>query len=174
MIRRPVSAALALLAALAVPAAAAEASLPTPYSAEQIRDAFVEGLEYVLEVTTPRGVVATRTRVLESSAESVLLEAQPLGENGEPDGEAAEQTAEWTELRDHARFPAEVASRERATRETALGELEGWLYRAEAPDGSVSELFFADAYPGPPVEYLRTMDGEAILEARMTERVAPE
>lgn len=174
MNRRLALAALILLAVPAFAAAADDAFLPTPYTADQIRDAFPAGLVYTLEVTSPRGVLVTRTRVVESGAETTVLEAQLLDEAGEPDGEPGLQTARWTELRDHARFPAEVASRERGTRETALGELEGWVYRAEAPDGSVSEFFFADAYPGPPVEYSRTKDGEVMLEARMTRRTAPE
>jgi len=174
MIRRLALAALILLAVPAFAAAADDAFLPTPYTADQIREAFPAGLVYLLEVTSPNGVLVTRTRVVENGPETAVLEAQLLDDDGEPDGEPGRQTAKWTALRDHARFPAEVASRERATRETALGELEGWVYRAEAPDGSISEFFFADAYPGPPVEYTRSKDGEVMLEAKMTERVAPE
>ena len=50
-------------------------------------------------------------------------------------------------------------------RQIELGELEGWLYTVNHEDGRVSEFFFADDYPGPPVSFSQTKDGETLYRA---------
>lgn len=96
---------------LAVPAAAQEAEefLPTPYSAEEIRDAWVEGFEVTTRTRSAEGEIYSRTRVVA-----------------------------WSE--------------------EGFGRLEGWLYRVQGDDG-ITELFFADGLPGPPVLFGRHGEG---------------
>ncbi|MEZ5330878.1 MAG: hypothetical protein R2991_02235 [Thermoanaerobaculia bacterium] len=164
---------LVLLATTVVLPAAAEDFLPTPYTAEQIRDAWREGRRVTMRMETPSGTTVTRTTVVGWSAEAAEVAEETLDAAGDPVGEPEVTTSRWTELRDHARFPADRASRVRERRETPLGELEGWLYRVEGGDGGVSEFFFADAYPGPPVVFGHTENGASTFEAVQTENVPP-
>jgi len=169
MSRLPALAAVLTLA-LAPAAAGADETLPTPYTAEQIRNAFRPGTSYTLTVESPQGVVATRTTVLAADLVQATLESRALGAAGEPAGEPEVEVRAWTELRDHARFPAGQARRERVRRSTAFGELEGWLYRVEGEGGARSELFFADRYPGPPLRFERVQGDTVLMRAEVTER----
>jgi len=73
-----------------------------------------------------------------------------------------------------ALFPADRTRREKVTRDTPLGELEGWLYTVENADaGTVSEFFFAEKLPGAPVHMRVTRDGEVLTEMTQIERHRP-
>lgn len=139
--------------------------LPTPFSAEQIRDEWVAGLEVVMRRRTSSDEAFERWRVVAADAEGVEIEVVPVDAAGEPAGEMQTRRSTWTELRDHARYPTSVAARERVTRDTPLGELEGWLYTLSDPKaGTTSELFFADALPGAPVEMTVRSSDQVMFE----------
>lgn len=144
-------------------------NLPTPYSAEQIRDAWRQGHQIKTRITSAQGVVTTVTTVTEWYPEGLTLTDQSLDENGAPKGEATSGKVTWPGMRNNALFPAASTSRERAVRDTVLGKLEGWLYKVECGAGCNSEFFFADATPGPPVLYSKTQDGERQFLAEMIE-----
>ena len=102
----PFQAALVLLLTVSIAAASgAEEFVPTPYTAEQIRDEWQEGLEIVTHDTTPDGETWSRTTVREWSTDSVVFSAQQLDEGLEPVGEEKVGSATWVELQNHARFP---------------------------------------------------------------------
>ena len=131
----------------------AEDYLPTPYTAEQIRDAWQVGFEVTTRTQSADGLVFSRTKVLEWSEEGFRMSDRAVSEAGVPtDEEVSYYSGSWAELRDHARFPVAKSSRERVQRDAPLGNLEGWLYRVQGED-SESEFFFADGLPGPPVVY---------------------
>jgi hypothetical protein len=145
--------------------------LPTPYSAEEIRDAYRQGLAIWSERRVGDEVERTRTLVVDSEPERVRLALARFDHAGVEIGDRRELDASWDELRDHARFAAAMARRERAHRDTALGALEGWLYRVT--DGVESrELFFADAYPGPPVTFVKMRAGRVVERVEIV-RVDP-
>lgn len=157
-----------LISALAG-ALAAQEFLPTPFSAEQIGEAWREGYEMTTRVWTPESETLSRTRVEGWSRETIETSEQQIDTSGAAVGETTTATSSWESLRDHARFPAESASRERVRRDTALGELDGWLYTVRGSDESVSEFFFADRYPGPPIVFHRTKDGDVLFRAETIE-----
>ena len=141
--------------ALALPLTG-EDFLPTPYTAEQIRDAWQVGLEVTTRVRTAKGESYSRTEVLEWTAEGFRMSDRAVSRAGIPtDEEGSYYSGTWVELRDHAKFPAATTTRERAERDTTLGKLEGWLYQVSGKDGE-SEFFFADGLPGPPVVYRKS------------------
>jgi len=147
----------------AMPAPAQMEMVPEPFSAEQIRDEWVEGLEVVMRRRTPSDEAYERWRVVAADADGAEIEIVPVDADGEPVGDPQTRRSAWTELRDHARYPAAVAERERATRSTPLGELEGWMYTLrDSKAGTTSELFFADTLPGAPVE-MTVRSGEDVL-----------
>lgn len=143
--------------------------LPTPFTAEQLRDEWVPGLRVELHRWTPSGEAFERWRVVVADADGVEIETVRLDKEGAPVGEPEVRRSRWTELRDHARYPVSAASRQRDTRSTRLGELEGWLYTLNDPkSGNTSELFFADSLPGAPVEMIVRSGDETVFRLEQT------
>lgn len=151
--------------------AAAADHLPRPFTAEQIRDAWVEGLTLELRRVMQEGESRERWTVVSADAEGALIEFTPVDAQGQATGESRRQRSTWNELRDHATFPAATANRTEATRETALGQYDGWLYTVtDAAQGTVTELFFARALPGAPLEMKVTRAGRTVMEMTQVSR----
>lgn len=149
--------------------------LRRPFTAEQIRDEMVPGLRVLIRTTTPAGETVERWEVIETDAESVEIEYSDVPDHGAGKGEAGSQRSRWTELRDHATFPAARARRERATMDTALGTFDGWLYRVPSEDGArQDEFFFADAVPGAPVMMRTLEDGDEVYRMEQFARLRPD
>jgi hypothetical protein len=159
----------AVVSAVEEPAEAA--ILERPFTAEQIRAEWTPGLRLLMRRSTPGEVRLERWTVLTADAEGCEIEFAAVDASGTVSGEPVVQRSTWAELRDHASFPAADATREWVTRETALGRMEGWLYRV--PDegtGTISEFFFAPALPGAPVQ-MRAFEGEKVVfELEQVER----
>lgn len=154
--------------------AASDTYLPTPFTADQIRDEWIQGFELVMRRSSPEGEYLERWRVVAADEDGVEIEFTPVDALGEVIGEPRLQRSGWEELRDHARFPTDRATRTWVVETTPLGELEGWLYSVDEPDDSaVAHFFFAQGLPGAPV-YLRVVSGDAtILELAQLERFRP-
>ena len=167
--RRRLAALSLLLSGLAGASAHAE-TLPTPFTAEQIRDAFPVGLRVLTRTATPDGERLSRMTVVEATVDGMAFSDQEVDAAGQPAGEAVTGAASWEELRDHALFPADRAGRERHSATFALGDLDGWLYVVRRDDGTRTELFFADAHPGPPVLFSGHRDGTELFRAEVIER----
>ena len=134
--------------------AGSEAStLPTPFTAEHIRDEWIVGFEVVMRRNGPDGEFLERWRVVDADLETVSIEGAVIDALGKPIGEPQVGRSGWTELRDHAAFPAERGVRLREHRSTALGAFDGWLYVIQDEEGEgVTRYFFADALPGAPLQ----------------------
>jgi hypothetical protein len=151
------------------------AILEQPFTADQIRDEWVPGLRLLMRRSSPDGEVLERWTVVDSDDDGVAIEYAVLDEAGQVVGEPQVQRSAWTELRDHASFPAATSSREWIARSTALGSFEGWLYRVQ-DDGTdtVSEFFFVPSMPGAPVQ-MRTIEGDnVVFELEQTARLRPD
>jgi len=149
--------------------------LPTPFTAEQIRDEWVVGFNLIMLRKKHGRDVYQRWSVVEADGDSVRIEYVTVDANGEPVAVPVQRTATWVGLRNHAAFPAAVATREEVTRDTPLGTLDGWLYTVqEHPPGTVTEYFFAKKYPGAPIQTLTTKDGEFVMDLSQVERNYPE
>jgi hypothetical protein len=136
--------------------------LPTPYSAEQIRDAWQPGLVVETRTTSTGAETTERLVVVAASAERVTIRREPLAAGAAAEPAARELTATWAELRDHARFAAKDATRERAECRSALGVQPGWRYATRNEHGDALTMCFADATPGPPVEYETRREGKLL------------
>ncbi len=154
--------------------AVSESYLPTPFTAEEIRAEWIGGFELVMRRDSPAGESLERWRVVDADDLGVEIEFSPIGAHGEPLGEPRVQRTTWEELRDHARFPVDRASRTWIVQTTPLGDLEGWLYSVNEPEGdTVAVYFFAQSLPGAPV-HLRVVSGdETVLELAQLERFRP-
>ena len=137
-------------------------TLETPFTAEQIRDEWTPGLTIVFRFVFPDRQEFQRWTVVEADDDRAVIQYLPLDDQGQPIGPAEHAPSRWAELRDHARFPAADARRERGSRETPLGAFEGWLYEVRDPETqTLSRYFFADELPGAPV-WMETLSGETV------------
>ncbi len=149
--------------------------LPWPFSAEQIRDEWVEGLTLVMRTDSAEGGALERWRVVAADAEAAEIEFQQIDAAGKAVGEPRVARSTWVDLRNHASFPKDRAIREEVTRETALGKLEGWLYlMPDEAAGTVQEMFFAHSYPGAPVQMRVIKEGKPIMALAQIERERPD
>ena len=149
---------------------AAQETLPTSYSAEEIREAFRVGLEMKTHNWTPDGEEVSVSRVESWSPEGVRINTHFVHSSGEILGEEQSFESTWEELRDHALFYSSTATRERATQATAIGELEGWRYEVAGEGDQRMEFFFADSLPGPPIVYAHFEGDTQVFRAEVIER----
>jgi hypothetical protein len=148
--------------------------LEQPFSAEEIRDEWVEGFRVRIRRWTPAAEAFEQWTVVAADWEGVEIESVAVDAEGEVIGPPSRQRSSWGELRDHASFPADGATRQRVSRETPLGTREGWLYVVGNPAGStVSEFFFAEALPGAPVFVHVLRDEELVEIFEQVERSRP-
>lgn len=149
--------------------------LRRPFTADQIRDNWVPGREIDIVRRTPDGETVYRWTVVSADEQYAEIRYEILDEQGQVTEEPEVERTAWTELRDHATFPAATATLEQTTRETSLGTLEGWLYTVPDEDGStVRTYFFAKSLPGAPVYFsVRAKEesgGELLMEMEQIAR----
>lgn len=162
-------------ASAGTPASARPAVLETPYTAEQIRDAWVEGLALRMENETRFGKQYQRWTVVSADGEGADIEYLEIDADGKPIGPPQVRRSLWVELRDHARFPADACTRTEETRQTPLGEHDGWVYTLrDDANKVVTEFFFAHDLPGAPVSMVVRQDGQVIQEMIQAARTTPE
>ncbi|HMV66393.1 MAG TPA: hypothetical protein PKA64_06050 [Myxococcota bacterium] len=154
---------LVLLAALA----ADPSPLATPFTAEQIRGAMPVGAHIALEVRERAGTTRLDWTVLTADADGMTWRSN-IDPPGAEDPPAAERAATWVELEQHASFPADHATRRRASVRTPWGRLDGWRYDVHEANAQGEDVFmrlwFADAIPGPPVRMISIGPGGARSE----------
>jgi hypothetical protein len=149
----------AALAAPALAQAPPSAKLPTPYTAEQIREAWQPGFRVEMRTTQAGAESRSRMTVISATPESALIRSEEIAASGAASAPPADVTATFSQLRDHALFDATRARRERAECRSQLGAMPGWRYVTTDPGGAVLTMCFADATPGPPVEFETSRDG---------------
>jgi predicted small lipoprotein YifL len=159
----------------AATASTAEAEvLDRPFTAEQIRNEWAEGFQVMMRRATPDSEQLERWTVIAADADGAEIEFALVGRDGSVIGAPVVQRSSWTELRDHAAFPAAAASREWVHRDTELGPLDGWLYRVsdEDPD-AMTEFFFVPELPGAPVMMQVFENGQPTLTMEQLHRSNP-
>lgn len=136
---------------------------PTPFTADQIRDAMPVGTTLRFQRETPDGTGYQTWTVNAVTPTHGTISFQPEAAEGTPLGQASEQTSAWTELRDHALF--EVANTtvtdEPVTTEPGAGPGRVYLRTQESRKGpQVSRMHFSLSLPGPPVHMTTGPAGE--------------
>ena len=151
-------------------ASATEGMLPRPFSADEIRGAWVEGLSVALQNATPQGIQFQRWSVVSADETGAEIEFAMTDPSGAVIGEPTRRRSGWEELAAHGDSPAATTTRQQETRETPLGELAGWTYTLTDPASeSVTESFFSDQHPGAPVLMVVTQSGVETLRMAMVE-----
>lgn len=149
-------------------------TLPTPFSAEEIRAATVDGVSLVIKSTPRDGEpMLRRTTFVACDDEGALRSFVPIDASGTELGEVETAYATWAELQGHAVFDAASATRVEETRPTPLGIVECVRYDVRDEDG-VSVFWFDRNRPGMPVVYeLRGTDGAVHVLVEVVEMTTP-
>lgn len=126
---------------------------PTPFSADEIRDATPVG-HTVETVTEHDGAIVARQRTVftEVDGERAVMVSTPIDESGEPVGAPRTGAAAWTELQAHASFPEATTTISDETIETPLGTVRCRRYDVRGGDHT-NTFWFAPAHPGMPVRF---------------------
>ncbi|MFJ4223784.1 hypothetical protein [Microbacterium sp. NPDC089695] len=119
--------------------------LPTPFTADEIRDATGTGKTIRIRVDRPDGTHALRVNLFrDADAEGATLERW---DESAP-GDVAANRVTWTELQGHAAFDATTTRVSSETITTELGDLV--CLRYDTTDGV---FWFSLEHPGMPVRY---------------------
>jgi hypothetical protein len=138
---------------------------PTPFSAAQIRDAFVVGRE-VRSLTVRAGAepyVHVR-RNLSADTETGVYEVWTETPEGERTSEPEQGGSAWLELQQHASMPAAATTIAPVEIEVPMGRFDGLRY-TRVQDDAVDTFWFAMERPGAPVRIERRVAGELVFSS---------
>lgn len=154
---------------------AAPASLPTPYTAEQIRDAMPVGTRVRFRVEAAGQPTVEKTMVVTAADESTgTFTSQTVDPaSGAVLKDEGPSAYPWAELREHAAFPASQTERADAEIELPMGRYATWVYTVTDPAGPVTNYWFATALPGPPVQMVVSQGEAELMRMTMIEHSAP-
>jgi hypothetical protein len=147
--------------------------LPTPFTADEIRDGCRPGRTIRLLVEAPGEAAYVRVnRFGDVDAEGATLERWKVGPDGAPEGPITGGRTTWRELQAHASFSADATTvtRERIT--IPAGTFDCLRYTV-THDESVQTFWFALTAPGMPVKYQTAVDGRVVSSVTMLEDERP-
>jgi hypothetical protein len=133
--------------------------LPTPFTADEIRDGCPAGR--VIHLVVEDGDEKPYRRVnrfLSTDADGADQDAMIVDGDGAPLGAVRVFRTTWKELQGHASFPAADTTIDEETIETPLGRLDCLRYATS--EGATEHVFwFARNRPGMPVKYMTLQRG---------------
>ena len=126
--------------------------LPTPFSAEQIRDGCPAGRTIRLsEESAGEEPRFRRIIFTEVDGETSVQELQATDADGTRLGEPSLGHSTWLDLQRHASQPANATTVEEVRLGLPFGEFDCWLYTVQTP-GAELRIWFAKELPGMPVQ----------------------
>lgn len=152
-----------------------EGQAPTPFTADQIRDACGRGRRstYRMEVVGMEPFLQT-FHFLYADEFGASFEVAMTDLEGNGKGQAQRLQSRWTDFQSHAAWPAEATTITEESVEVPAGSYPCFRYRVEREkDGKphVVEAWFARAVPGPPVKLIETLDGQVRQTMTLVEHV---
>lgn len=154
---------------------------PTPYTADEIRDACPEGRVSVFR-TEGKGKVAISTITFLKCDEKGAEMEFSVGPENAPPLQTNRNTAAWKDLQAHASFPEKVTKITEETIEIPAGKFDCWVYTVtQISDGKEAKrtFHFAKSLAGPPVKMVSEKDGKVestmtLVETKQAEKKAEE
>lgn len=148
---------------------------PTPYTAEQLRDAIPVGTEMRFRLTMADGTkLISTTEFIAADAVNTTYRQTMRSEDGAVVAGPTQSSAAWTELRDHAAFLLDKTQIEQLSVTTELGTFEAWLYTVHVDEEllgpKVQRYWFAKDLAGPPVLLTVEVDGQEVERMEMISR----
>ncbi len=144
---------------------------PTPFSADQIREACAPGRSNVYRIDPSEGpshLYAWWFTDGDEEGATIVAENRDLA--GTPISEQTTARASWLDLQRHARFPIATTTVATDQVETPAGSFDCWCYLTRGND-AVTRTWFARDLPGPPV--LQVTDGPASRRMELVAVVDP-
>ncbi|WP_404474491.1 hypothetical protein [Microbacterium aerolatum] len=129
--------------------------LPTPFTADEIRDGARGGKTIRMLVEEPDGTQHLRVnRFRDVDDAGATLERWITGPTGIVQGEITSSRVTWRELQGHAAFPADRTTLSSETLDLPIGRVDCLRYEVrERADAAPETFWFAPAHPGMPVRY---------------------
>ncbi|HMI87912.1 MAG TPA: hypothetical protein VK550_27705 [Polyangiaceae bacterium] len=145
---------------------------PTPYTAEQLRDANRPGTvyRYKIEAAGEPTVIKVMKFTSGGSAESAEVKDESLDQAGQPMAPATVEHTPWEDLRRHGEFPRAALAVQPGSIEVPAGKFEVMVYTVTAPNGEVGKFYFAKSYAGPPVLLSKERAGTRLMTMTLIER----
>lgn len=146
-----------------------EGHAPTPFTAEQIRDALPSGTSATFRLEQKGAPVMIQTmEFLNADAEGMEVKMTVTTVKGDAMGEPRTSPKRpWTFFQSHASYEAAKTKITEETIETEAGSFECFVYTVtEAPD-NVSTYWFARELPGPPVMMRTTANDEVVFKMEL-------
>jgi hypothetical protein len=138
---------------------------PTPFTAAQIRDAFVIGREVrSLMVRAGAEPYVHVRRNFSADAESAVYEVWTETPEGERISEPEQGASTFLELQGHASMPIDATTIEPVEIDVPMGHFEGLRYTRTRGD-TVDTFWFALARPGAPVRIESRVGGELVFSS---------
>ena len=133
--------------------------LPTPFSAEQIREGCPAGRTIHLREEAPDEPPSfRRIRFLQADEDVAEQEFQATDAEGNPVGEPSQRHSTWGELQHHASQAADATTVQEVSLDLPFGALDCWLYAVRRPESEL-RFWFAKELPGMPVQVEEWTDG---------------
>jgi hypothetical protein len=132
--------------------------LPTPFSADEIRDGCPAGRTIRLLVEPASGASYERiNRFVDCDADGATIESWVVGADGEPVDHSSARSA-WLDLQRHASFPVATTRRTEELVDLPLGRVECLVYTGD----SGARFVFAKDHAGMPARYELPDDGGGV------------
>jgi hypothetical protein len=145
--------------------------LPTPFSAEQIRDGSAVGRHIRIRTDAGDDPTYREIRYLATDADGAIQAFTPTDARGAPIGPSVERRSRWLDLQGHASFPTDRSSIEETSLDLAWGIEPCWLYRVTDGDRE-TRYWFAQRLPGMPVVVESWVGGERVERREMISTTA--
>ena len=149
--------------------ASADVAAPYPFSVYDIRAGCPSGrvIEYRIEKAgSPPSVELERWAFTPLNLETVSITTTRFDAEGKPEGAPTTESAKWTELHEHARFPQSATQIYNESLTLPAGTFDVMRY-VVTRDGDVKTYWFARSLPGPPVKVEEVKDGRTIMTITM-------
>ena len=142
-------------------------TLPTPFTAEEIRKGCPVGRTIHLRVEAPGRPPTHRVNVfVECDEEGALISRSEATPEGEATGEVESDRSSWLELQRHASFPESRTTVTEDVIDSAMGRLDCLRY-TYVEQATVVDYWFARDLPGMPVRVVSTTSGTVLSEVTM-------
>lgn len=151
----------------------APGTLPTPFTADEIREGSTVGktIRLLIEMEGQEPIVRVN-RWIECDGNGATVEQTRFSSAGEQLGPPEIDRSTWLELQTHASFRADITTMGRERIETPLGLLD--CIRYTVVDGpAVDTFWFWPSAPGMPVKYTSAESGRVTSSVTVIERTLP-
>jgi hypothetical protein len=146
--------------------------LPTPFTAEEIREGCPPGRTLRIRIErTGEAAVIRVVRYSDTDADGAVQESLTEGLDGSRLSDPERERSTWLELQEHASFPIASTERTEDVLTIPAGRFACLRYTRTDPDG-IWRFWFARDLPGQPVRFEREADGQIVFSATLIENRA--